>query len=41
MTQDYAKALSLYRSAAAQNNPGGFYGLGLMYAGGKGVTKDW
>jgi TPR repeat protein len=37
---DYAKALDLYKAAAKGGEAHGFYGVGLMYLDGQGVTKD-
>ena len=38
--RDYARAMLLFRQAAAQGFAGGQSGLGLMYANGYGVTRD-
>jgi TPR repeat protein len=38
---DYKRALRLYGAAAAQGNAYAQYNLGLMYANGIGITKDY
>lgn len=38
---DYAEAVKLYRLSAAQENPKGQFGLGYMYATGRGVTQNF
>lgn len=39
--KDYAKAINEYRRAAEQNDPYAMLRLGLCYAAGLGVDKDW
>ena len=39
--QNYAEALKWYRKSAEQGVALAQLGLGIMYAGGKGVTKDY
>ncbi|SMP69434.1 transglycosylase SLT domain-containing protein [Noviherbaspirillum suwonense] len=38
--RDYGRAISLYCAAAKANHPDGQYGLGWMYANGRGVDRD-
>ena len=38
---DYANALKIFRSPAAQGDANAQYGLGLMHAGGQGVAQDY
>ena len=41
MAQDYAEGVKCYHKAAAQNNADAQYNLGVCYANGQGVTKDY
>jgi uncharacterized protein len=41
ITQDYVKAIRLYRLAAAQGDAVAQLNLGLMYLKGHGVTQDY
>ena len=38
--RDVKKAMSLYQDAAKTGHPGAMNNIGVMYAAGKGVTRD-
>lgn len=39
--QDYAKAMGLYKLAAAKNNPVAVWNVGIMYKNGQGVKPNY